>query len=89
MQRRLTTSVRSFTLAGIVLLGMTAASPALAANDNNLTCEGRQQFVRIEDKTCPATPNRPVTIVHRVCCMNPAGKVHCDGFRQCPNNSPS
>ena len=88
MQGRLTKSVRSLTLAGIVLLGMTAASPALA-NQEKVTCEGRQQFVRLEEKVCPATPKRPVTIVQRVCCMNPAGKVHCNGFKQCPNHSPS
>jgi hypothetical protein len=53
------------------------------------TCEGRQQFVRIEEKVCPPNPHRPVLIVKRTCCMNPAGKVHCRAFRQCPNHSPS
>jgi hypothetical protein len=54
-----------------------------------LRCEGRQEFVRIEEKVCPPTPQRPAIIVKRACCRNPAGKVHCRGFRSCPNRSPS
>ena len=52
-------------------------------------CNGRQEFDHTEQKICPATPHRPPTIVTRTCCKNPAGKVHCPGFRQCPNHSPS
>lgn len=56
---------------------------------DNLRCEGRQDLVRIEEKVCPPNPHRPVIVVKRACCRNPAGKVHCRGFRQCPNRSPS
>ena len=91
MRRRLTASVRPLaTIAGVVLLGLSIAAPVLAdANQEKIECEGRQELVRIEEKVCPATPHRPVTVVHRACCMNPAGKVHCRPFRQCPNRSPS
>ena len=53
------------------------------------TCNGRQEFVRTEQKVCAANPHEPPVIVTRTCCMNPAGKVHCRPFRQCPNRSPS
>jgi len=57
--------------------------------DDSLRCEGRQELVSIEEKVCPPTPHRPAIVVKRACCRNPAGKVHCRGFRQCPNRSPS
>ena len=57
--------------------------------DDSLRCNGRQEIVRVEEKVCPPRPHRSAIVVKRACCRNPAGKVHCRGFRQCPNRSPS
>jgi hypothetical protein len=56
---------------------------------NDLTCPGKHTLVRIDEKICEPTPDRPLIIRKRVCCQNPAGKVHCDHFEHCPRVSPS
>jgi hypothetical protein len=58
-------------------------------NAGNLNCPGRHTLVRIDEKTCPATPDRPLLVIKRACCQNPAGKVHCRHFKHCPSKSPS
>jgi len=55
----------------------------------SLNCPGREMLVRVDQATCPATPNRPLIVRQRACCKNPAGRVHCDHFEHCPSHSPS
>jgi hypothetical protein len=55
----------------------------------HLDCPGRETLVRIDEKTCEATPNRPLIVRRRACCENPAGRVHCRHFQHCPSHSPS
>jgi hypothetical protein len=55
----------------------------------SLNCPGRETLVRVDESTCPANKNRPLIVRKRACCQNPAGRVHCDHFEHCPNESPS
>lgn len=74
----------------MVLGSLTVSSTsALAHPPPKLDCPGKQTVARIEEKGCPVTPKRPVHIRKRVCCRNPAGKVHCRPFQMCPPNSPN
>lgn len=52
-------------------------------------CPGRETLVSLDEKTCPPNPHRPLIVRQRACCKNPAGRVHCDHFPHCPNESPS
>jgi hypothetical protein len=81
----------------VVLASMLVAPSAAFASDDhesegrkqNLNCPGRETLVRIDEVTCPATKHRPLIVRQRACCQNPAGRVHCDHFEHCPNESPS
>ncbi len=88
--------------AGIVLalLAATLVAPTVALADRDdgdeidgrhatLGCPGKETLVRIDELTCDANPHRPVVVRKRACCMNPAGRVHCEHFPHCPNESPS
>lgn len=76
-------------LASTMLLG-TLTAPAWAAFKPERTdCPGQPEVVRIDEKVCPPTPHRPAILLKRACCVNPAGKVHCRSFPQCPKRSPS
>lgn len=75
--------------AAFLLGSLTVASSASAQPPPKLDCPGKQVVQRIEEKGCPVTPKRPVHIRKRVCCQNPAGKVHCRPFQPCPPNSPN
>jgi hypothetical protein len=55
----------------------------------SLNCPGRETLVSVEELTCPPNKNRPLIVRKRACCKNPAGRVHCDHFPHCPNESPS
>ena len=55
----------------------------------SLNCPGRETLVRVDEVTCPPNKNRPLIVRKRACCQNPAGRVHCDHFPHCPNESPS
>lgn len=97
--RRLRAGIALALLAAFVA----APSVALADKDNgkgddqrqsegrkqNLNCPGRETLVRVDEKTCDPTPNRPLIVIKRACCQNPAGRVHCDHFEHCPSHSPS
>ena len=92
MQRRSFRGVvlRAALGAAVVLGSLTVSSTSAVAHPPpNLDCPGKQTVVRIEEKGCPVTPKRPVHIRKRVCCQNPAGKVHCRPFQMCPPNSPN
>ena len=52
-------------------------------------CPGRETLVSLDQKICPPNKNRPLIVRKRACCKNPAGRVHCDHFDHCPNESPS
>jgi len=81
---------RLFTTTAVLLfVGVSGAPGALANPPDSLTCPGNQSLVRIETRVCPARPNRPADVVQRACCVNPAGKVHCGNFPNCPATSPS
>ncbi len=81
----------------LTLLAATLAAPAVAVADDGeedgrrvtLGCPGRETLVRIDELTCDANKHRPLIVRKRACCMNPAGKVHCEHFPHCPNESPS
>ena len=73
-----------FGMAGLLVL--LTALPAAADTE---TCGKAQTLVRIEEKECPARPNRPAFIVKRACCKNPAGRTHCNHMPHCPAVSPS
>ena len=86
-------------LASLVAL-LAAPAAALADRGGNedgdnqgqpgrLTCPGREMLVSLDEKVCQENPHRPVIVIQRKCCKNPAGQVHCDHFPHCPNNSPS
>lgn len=76
-------------VAAAVLMGLGSTPSAFAWPPEKLTCPGKQVVQRIETKECPVTPKRPMHIRKRVCCQNPAGKVHCRPFQPCPPNSPN
>ena len=75
-------------IAAALLVG-SLMTPAAALAAENLTCPGRHTLVSIDEKVCPATPSRPLLVLKRACCENPAGKVHCRHFEHCPSKSPS
>ena len=75
-------------IAAALLVGsLTMPAGAIAAD--NVECPGKHTLVRIDEKVCPATPDRPLLVIKRACCENPAGKVHCRHFEHCPSKSPS
>jgi len=98
MMGRLSCSVRRMRVGiAVAVLAATLAAPAAALADKddnegrkqNLNCPGRETLVRIDELTCPPNKHRPLIVRQRACCMNPAGRVHCDHFAHCPNESPS
>ena len=84
-------------LALVVLASMLAAPIAAFADPDhesqgrkqNLNCPGRETLVRVDELTCPPNKHRPLIVRQRACCQNPAGRIHCDHFEHCPNESPS
>ena len=76
-------------LASTMLLA-SLSTPAWGAFKAERTdCPGQPEVFRIDEKVCPATPERPAILLKRACCINPAGKVNCRQFSQCPKRSPS
>ena len=75
--------------AAALIVSLGAAPSAFAHPPPKDDCPGKQVLVRVEEKGCPATPKRPQHNRKRVCCQNPAGKVHCNPFQPCPPNSPN
>jgi hypothetical protein len=84
----------------LALLVSMLAAPIVAFADSHgdddgerrtqsLNCPGRETLVRVDEATCPANKNRPLIVRKRACCQNPQGRVHCDHFEHCPNESPS
>jgi hypothetical protein len=55
----------------------------------NPSCANRETLVRVDEAECPPNPRRPLLIRKRKCCKSHEGKVHCDHFEHCPNESPS
>ncbi len=56
---------------------------------NNLNCPGRETLARVDENICPPNGRRPLIVRKRACCQNPQGRIHCDHFEHCPNESPS
>ena len=78
-------------VAGALTLGAGFAIPSVASaalEESQTTC-GRKSVVEIDNKICPTTRRRPAVVIHRACCANAKGKVHCKHFPKCPRRSPS
>jgi hypothetical protein len=89
MGRLSSTIWRSRAAVAAALLVGSLTVPAGALAKENLDCPGKHTLVRVDEKVCPATPDRPLLVIKRACCQNPAGKVHCRHFEHCPSKSPS
>jgi hypothetical protein len=70
-----------------VVVSAGLATPAPAKQEAR--CTPRQETVRIEQKTCQATANRPAIVIERACCKSRKGKTRCEHFPHCPKRSRS